>query len=84
MAVCMVTKAINVTIDANLLAKSEALVADGKYFNRSQFIQEVVAYLLKKIDADLICEQAKLLSFSSERESEEWFDGELDSWQEKY
>jgi Arc/MetJ-type ribon-helix-helix transcriptional regulator len=84
MTYIMVTKAINVTIDADLLAKSDALVADGKYSNRSQFIQEAVAYMLKKLDAELIGEQAKLLSSSSDSESEEWFEGELDSWQEEY
>lgn len=80
----MVTKAINVTIDADLLAKSDDLVKKGRYANRSQLIQEAVAGLLKKLDAELIGEQAKLLFSSSQEESEEWFEGELDSWQEEY
>jgi Arc/MetJ-type ribon-helix-helix transcriptional regulator len=78
----MASKAINVTIDEVLLAKSDALVAEGKYRNRSQFIQESIKTMLKKLDADLIGEEAKLLSSSSE--SEEWFEGELDVWQEEY
>ena len=77
----MATKSINVTIDENILAQSDAVVASGKYANRSRFIQESVAYMLQKLDEEHISEQAKLLDSES---TEEWFDGELESWQEEY
>ncbi len=77
----MATKSINVTIDEKILAQSDAVVASGKYANRSRFIQESVAYMLQKLDEEHIAEQAKLLDAES---TEEWFDGELESWQEEY
>lgn len=77
----MATKSINVTIDEKILAQSDAVVASGKYANRSRFIQESVAYMLQKLDEEHISEQAKLLDAES---TEEWFDGELESWQEEY
>ena len=80
----MPTKAINVTIDEQLLAQSDSLIKQGKYPNRSQFIQDAVASKLKQLDAEAIGEQAKLLRLTSEAESEEWLEGELESWQEKY
>ena len=80
----MATKAVNITIDTNLLEKTDILVAEGKYPNRSQLFQEAVNALVKEIEDDLIGIQAKLLAPSSEQESEEWFEGELDSWKEQY
>lgn len=77
----MTSKSINVTIDEKLLAQSDVLVAEGQYANRSQFVQASIEAMLKKLDAELISEQAKLLDSN---ESEEWFEGELDSWQEEY
>lgn len=77
----MASKSINVTIDENLLAQSDALVAQGRYPNRSRLIQESVMLMLQKIDAEHIAEQAKLLK---DEAAEEWFEGELDSWQEEY
>ena len=77
----MATKPINITLDEDLLDKSDSLVKEGKYSSRSQFIQEAVAFRLKQLDAELIGEQAKLLN---SEESEEWFEGELESWQEEY
>ncbi len=80
----MTTKAVNVTIDTDLLEKTDTLVAEGKFSNRSQLFQEAVNALIKEIEADLIGIQAKLLAPSSEQESEEWFEGEWDSWNEEY
>lgn len=77
----MASKSINVTIDEKLLAQSDVLVAEGQYANRSQFVQASIEAMLKKLDAELIGEQAKLLGSD---ESEQWFEGELDSWQEEY
>ena len=77
----MTTKSINVTIDEEILAQSDAIVASGKYANRSRFIQASIAYMLQKLDEEHIAEQAKLLQGD---EAEEWFDGELESWQEEY
>lgn len=80
----MPTKAINVTIDEELLAQSDSWIEEGKYPNRSQLIQDALASKLKELDAIAIGEQAKLLRSTSEEESEEWLEGELESWQEKY
>jgi Arc/MetJ-type ribon-helix-helix transcriptional regulator len=76
----MSTKSINITIDEEVLNQSDRLVKEGKYSNRSRFIEEAIALRLKQLDAEFIGEQAKLLS---QEESEEWFEGELESWQEK-
>lgn len=78
----MATKSINVTVDEELLASSDILVAEGKYANRSQFVQASIKLMLKKIDEELIAEQAKLLK--DDDDSEQWFEGELADWQEKY
>ena len=77
----MTTKSINVTIDEEILAHSDAIVASGKYANRSRFVREATANMLQKLDEEHIVEQAKLLKND---EAEEWFDGELESWQEEY
>ena len=77
----MTTKSINVTIDEEILSQSDAVVASGKYANRSRFIQEAIANMLQKLDEEHIAEQAKLLK---DDEAEEWFEGELESWQEEY
>jgi len=77
----MSTKSINITIDEEVLNQSDHLVKAGKYPNRSRFIEEAIALRLKQLDAEFIGEQAKLLS---QEESEEWFEGELEAWQEKY
>jgi metal-responsive CopG/Arc/MetJ family transcriptional regulator len=65
----MSTKSINITIDEKLLAKLDVIVASGKYPNRSRSIEEAIADKLKALD---------------EEDTEEWFEGELESWQEKY
>jgi Arc/MetJ-type ribon-helix-helix transcriptional regulator len=77
----MSAKSINITIDEEILSKSDRLVKEGKYPNRSRFIEEAISLRLKQLDAEFIGEQAKLLS---QEESEEWFEGEIESWQEKY
>ena len=77
----MINKSINITIDEKILAQLDAVVASGKYANRSRFIQESVAYMLQKLDEEHISRQAKLLDQES---TEEWFDGELEFWQEEY
>jgi Arc/MetJ-type ribon-helix-helix transcriptional regulator len=77
----MPTKSINVTIDENILSQSDAIVASGKYANRSRFIEDSITLMLKKIDEEEIGLEAKKLK---QEESEEWFEGELDFWQEKY
>lgn len=77
----MPTKSINITIDQNILSQSDRLVKEGKYPNRSRFIEEAIALRLKELDAEFIGEQAKLLDRD---ESEEWLEGELESWQEEY
>ena len=77
----MATKSINVTIDEEILAQSDAVVASGRYSNRSRFIQESIVYMLQKLDEEHIAEQAKQLNSD---EAEEWLAGELESWQEEY
>lgn len=78
----MSSKSINITVDEDLIKRSDDLVAKGKYANRSQFVQASIKSMLKKIDAEAIGEQAKLLN--AETDSEEWFEGELESWREQY
>ena len=77
----MPTKSINITIDEAILKESDRLVKEGKYANRSRFIEEAIALRLKQLDAEFIGEQAKLLS---QEEGEEWFEGEQELWQEEY
>jgi Arc/MetJ-type ribon-helix-helix transcriptional regulator len=77
----MSTKSINITIDEEVLSQSDRLIAEGKYANRSRFIEEAVALRLKQLDAEFIGEQAKLLD---QEEPEEWLEGEIESWQEEY
>ena len=77
----MITKSINITINEKLLNKLDAVVATGRYANRSRSIEDAIASKLRELDAEMIGEQAKLLS---ETKSEEWFEGELKSWQEEY
>lgn len=77
----MASKAVNITVNEELIAEGDRLVKEGKYANRSQLFQEALASLLKNKDAEEIGEQAKLLD---SEDSEEWLEGELESWQEKY
>lgn len=84
----MPTKSINVTIDEDILTQSDAIVASGKYANRSRFIEESIAFMLKKIDEEEIGLMAKELARENKDAydvaTEEWFEGELEAWQEKY
>lgn len=77
----MPTKSINITIDEELLTKLDAIVATGKYPNRSRSIEDAIVFRLKALDEEMIGEQAKLLG---KDESEEWLEGELELWQEEY
>ena len=45
-------------------------------------VQASIEVMLNKLDAESIGEQAKLLN--SKADSEEWFEGEFESWQEEY
>ncbi|MEL6988259.1 MAG: ribbon-helix-helix domain-containing protein [Bacteroidota bacterium] len=78
----MATKSINVTIDEGLLSQLDLFISQGKYPNRSQFIQASIQNILKNLDAEYITEQAKLLK--SDLDIESWFEGELTDWQEEY
>lgn len=75
----MATKSINITIEEAILIESDRLVASGKYTNRSRFIEEAIQLRLKQLDAEFIGEQSKLLNPD---EAEEWFEGEVELWQE--
>ena len=77
----MPTKNIDMTVDEKILNKLDRLVKEGRYANRSKFIEEAIALRLQQLDAEFIGEQAKLLDDSN---SENWFKGELELWQEKY
>lgn len=77
----MSTKSINITIDQQILARLDSMVTNKIYANRSRIIEEAVREKLQALDEELIGEQAKLLS---QDEAEEWFDGELELWQEEY
>lgn len=78
----MASKSINVTVEEELITRADRLVNEKKYPNRSQLVQAAIEALLKQIDAESIGEQAKLLKENAD--SEEWFEGELEQWQEKY
>ncbi|MEL6786751.1 MAG: ribbon-helix-helix domain-containing protein [Cyanobacteria bacterium J06607_15] len=78
----MATKSINVTIDEKLLSQSDLFISQGKYPNRSQFVQASIKNMLAKLDAEYIAEQVKLLK--NDLDTESWFGGELADWQEKY
>ncbi len=77
----MSPKNINITIEEKVLTKLDLLVTSQRYPNRSQVIEEAVREKLQALDEELIGEQAKLIS---EEESEEWYEGELELWQEEY
>jgi metal-responsive CopG/Arc/MetJ family transcriptional regulator len=77
----MSTKNVNISIDEKLLLEFDRVVASGQYANRSRFIEDEIACQLKELDEELIGEQAKLLN---QNDAEEWFNGELESWQEQY
>lgn len=77
----MATKNINISISEEVLLKFDAVVASGKYSNRSRLIEESIILMLKKIDEEEIGEQAKQLN---QEESEEWYEGEIEAWQEEY
>lgn len=77
----MPTKSINITLDQEVLAQLDLLVADKRYANRSRMIEEAIKEKLQTLDEEIIGEQAKLLN---QEESEEWLEGELELWQEEY
>ena len=77
----MPTKSINITLDQEVLAQLDLLVADKRYANRSRMIEEAIKEKLQALDEEIIGEQAKLLN---QEESEEWLEGELELWQEEY
>ena len=77
----MPTKSINITLDQEVLAQLDLLVADNRYANRSRMIEEAIKEKLQALDEEIIGEQAKLLN---QEESEEWLEGELELWQEEY
>lgn len=77
----MPTKSINITIDQEILAKLDSIVANKSYPNRSRIIEEAIKEKLQILDEQIIGEQAKLLT---QNEAEEWLEGELELWQEEY
>ena len=77
----MPTKSINITIDQEILAKLDSIVANKSYPNRSRIIEEAIKEKLQALDEQIIGEQAKLLT---QNEAEEWLEGELELWQEEY
>ncbi len=77
----MATKSINITLDENLVEKIDSFVSQGQYPNRSRSIESLIKEGLKALQEQHIAEQAKLLDTS---DVEEWFEGEIGLWQEKY
>ncbi len=77
----MPTKSINITLDQEVLAQLDLLVADQRYTNRSRMIEEAIKEKLQALDEEIIGEQAKLLN---PEDSEEWLEGELELRQEEY
>ena len=81
MVIFMGTKSVTITLDEDLLQKIDSFVSLGYYPNRSRSIEGVVKKGLKAIQEQHIAEQAKLFDTS---DVEEWFEGEIELWQEKY
>ena len=81
MAVYMGTKSVTITLEEDLLKKIDSFVSQGYYPNRSRSIEGVVKEGLKVLQEQHIAEQAKLLDTS---DVEEWFEDEIELWQEKY
>lgn len=77
----MPTKSINITLDENLVKKLDSFVSQGYYPNRSRSIESVLRQGLKAIQEEHIAQQAKLLDT---KDVEDWFEGEIELWQEKY
>ena len=81
MVIYMGTKSVTITLDEDLLKKIDSFVSQGYYPNRSRSIEGVVQKGLKALQQQHIAEQAKLFDTS---DVEEWFEGEIELWQEKY
>ena len=77
----MTTKSISITLEEELLKKVDSYVTQGYYPNRSRSFEGVLREGLKAIEEQHIAEQAKLLDTS---DVEEWFEGEIELWQEQY
>jgi metal-responsive CopG/Arc/MetJ family transcriptional regulator len=77
----MATKSITITLEENLIARSDSVVSLGIYPNRSRFIEDAIASKLLELDEKFIGEQAALLDSD---DAEEWFEGEIEQWQEEY
>ena len=58
----MPTKSINITLDQEVLAQLDLLVADKRYANRSRMIEEAIKEKLQTLDEEIIGEQAKLMN----------------------
>jgi metal-responsive CopG/Arc/MetJ family transcriptional regulator len=77
----MATKNITITVEENLLKRSDGIVSQGIYPNRSRLIEDAIAAKLKELDEKFIGAQAALLDPS---DAEEWFEGEIEQWREEY
>jgi metal-responsive CopG/Arc/MetJ family transcriptional regulator len=77
----MATKSITITVEEKLIERSDGIVLQGMYPNRSRFIEDAIAAKLKELDEKFIGSQAALLD---PNDAEEWFEGEIQQWSEEY
>ena len=72
---------IAITLDRELLAEVDRLVAEGRFPNRSQAIQAAVRDRLDRMRRTRLAEEAAKLDPKEERAiADEGFAGDMDSW----
>jgi len=77
----MPSSKIAITLDRELLAEVDRLVAEGRFPNRSQAIQAAVRDRLDRMRRTRLAEEAAKLDPAEERAiADEGLAGELDSW----
>lgn len=79
----MATAKVAITIDPNLLRRLDQLVAQRRFANRSQAIQEAVRDKLERLDRGRLAREAAKLDRAVERKlADEGLAGDLAEWPE--
>lgn len=74
---------IAITITSELLTRLDRLVAEKRFPNRSQAVQQALRDQLDKLDRNRLAREcAKLDPQAEQRMAEEWFSGEAEQWPE--
>jgi metal-responsive CopG/Arc/MetJ family transcriptional regulator len=77
------TAKVAITIDPNLLRRLDQLVAQRRFANRSQAIQEAVRDKLERLDRGRLAREAAKLDRAVERKlADEGLAGDLAEWPE--